>query len=296
MFQDEEVLAALADEFVPLAVDQHVHRRMRDTEGAWFAHVLQQAGRGLGGRSQGVYIFHPNGSLLAFSNTADAGQVRRLLEQAREGFDEARSAEAFDPGGSDDQRFVMQPPAGTLVMTVASKVLGGFDEADLEDRRTRMHADSVGRDHLWVRQDEAEALAAGEFPESLLVRIARFHLIDNTRGEPPFWGAGDVRHAEAIIEPDGGVRGRVELRTGDGARSYRVELAGRVAADGGGLRRFDLLATGLYEGHGTYTRGAPEGEFPFAVSFAMLGVDPPQAVHRVVPGAARGGAGSYLGR
>ena len=47
-FKDEEVIDNLAKRFIPVAVDQHVHRRLKDAEGALFAKVLKQAGRGLG--------------------------------------------------------------------------------------------------------------------------------------------------------------------------------------------------------------------------------------------------------
>ena len=40
----------------------------------------------------------------------------------------------------------------------------------------------------------------GELPESLKRRIARFHLIDNTRGEPMFWDVADIRKLDLRLE------------------------------------------------------------------------------------------------
>ena len=73
------MIALLKGRFVPVAVDQHVHRRMRDEEGEFFARVLRQAGRGLGGRSQGVYLFTADGtyesSLILFDDLWTDGRL-----------------------------------------------------------------------------------------------------------------------------------------------------------------------------------------------------------------------------
>jgi hypothetical protein len=283
------ILDALAADFVPLAVDQHIHRRLRNAEGELFAHILKQAGRDLGGRSQGVYIAHPNGTLLAFANTADATHVRRLMDQAKEKFAQAARENPFKP--SSAARFSMAPPQGTLVLAVASKILGGFGDTD--DPRTAIHASSVGRDLLWVTKEELAALLADDFPTSLLHRIARFHLVDNTRGEPPFWRQEDLVEASAELA-QGRITGQVTLRSGDGQRSYTAELGGRVEAEDGSLTAFHLVALGTFSGEGQYTRGAPEGEFPFAVAIRQIGVDPALPAHRIPPGAARSGTAHYL--
>lgn len=275
-------------------MDQHVHRRLKDAEGALFAEVLAQAGRNLGGRAQGVYIFAPgSGRLLAFANTADAGHVKRLMAKALDSFDPAAGGGDVVPAGAERaaNRAITRPPEGVLIAQVTSKVLGGYE--DLEQGRTAIHAESLGRDHLWIRGDEATALAEGTVPDSLVERIARFHLVDNTRGEPPFWRRDEVREAQVDLSDDGRLTGHVDLRTADGARGFRAELFGRVESRDGTLTRFDLVADGLFHGEGRYTRGAPEGEFPFAVSIRLL--EPESAADRVVPGAARGNVAGYLG-
>ncbi len=77
---------------MPLAVDQHVFRQRKDAEGELFAKVLKQAGRGTDGYSQGVYLFTAEGKLLGFSNTADAKQVKNLLDKALQKFDPSAPA------------------------------------------------------------------------------------------------------------------------------------------------------------------------------------------------------------
>src|SRR5436190_21342672 len=92
---DAEVVKLLTTRFVPVAIDQHIHRHLKDAEGALFGKILDQAGRGLGGTSQGNYLFSTDGKLLAFANTADAAHVRRLMETTLTKFDpNVRSAES----------------------------------------------------------------------------------------------------------------------------------------------------------------------------------------------------------
>ena len=47
----------------------------------------------------------------------------------------------------------------------------------------------------------------------------------------------------------------------------------RAKAEDGAVTRFDLVALGEYEGESRYTRGAPKGKFPFAVSFTLADGD-----------------------
>lgn len=288
MFKDEQVLDALRTKFVPVAVDQHIHRKLKDADGRLFADVLKQAGRGLGGRSQGVYIFSPGGKLLAFSNTASAEHVKRLMSKALNDFNPDAPAikiEDTKPG----QRYYAEPPEGALVLNVTTKVLGGY-EGD-ESRRTEMHKQSLAHDHLWLRRDEKEALARGELLDSVKQRIVRFHLVDNTRGEPPFWRESDIRKIDITLK-DGRITGSVAVRTDDGERGYEADVLGFVETKDGEVTRFDLVVKGNFWGEGQYTRGAPEGKFPLAVTFRLS--DMACAADRVVPGAARGGVQGYL--
>ena len=208
-----------------MAIDQHVHRRLKDAEGALFARILKQAGRGLGGRSQGVYIFDASDRLLAFSNTADAGQVKRLMAKALTSFDRTVEGPASASGSASTPVTGTTPPKGTTIVTVTSKVLGGYDK--VKGRNTEMHAASLGRDHLWIREDEVAALARSTVPKSLKMRLVRYHLIDNTRGEPPFWQSEDVRVADLNLT-EGQLSGRVELRSEDGTREFVADLLGHI--------------------------------------------------------------------
>src|SRR5262249_48057520 len=149
----------------------------------------------------------------------------------------------------------------------------------------------IGFDHAWLRQDEAAALVKGELPHSVKSRLARFHLLDNTRGEPPAWKVDEVKKLDMALK-DGKLTGTVHLETKNGQRGYQAKWFGIVEVKGGKVTRFDLVAKGLYWGEGTFTKGAPPGQFPFAVAFTL---SPGTSVaDRVLPGAARGNLKGYL--
>lgn len=234
--------------------------------------------------TQGLYAATADGKLLGFTNHRGPDTVKRMLEKALRDFQPGEAA-AIEVKKSDPN-FARTPPEGGLVVTVTSKVLGGYEEGQ---RRKSIFEGSLGRDTLWVRKDEREALAQGKLPESLKRRIARFHLIDNTRGEPPMWAEGEVKELELTLA-DGRLSGKVHLETASGDRGFRADLFGFVAAREGKVERFDLVAKGTFWGQGRYTGGAPRGPFPFAVAFRLAtGQDeadkvPPQGAKGWLPG------------
>lgn len=286
MFQDAELVKVLSTKFVPVAIDQHIHRQRKDEEGDLFAKVLKQAGRGLDGYSQGVYLFTPDGKLLAFANTADAAGVKRLTDVALKKFDPKAP-----PIKLDDIKaapVLPPPPDGGLILDVTAKVLGGYDP---DDPKTKRFRESLGRDHLWLRKDEAEALAKGTLLKSVAERLVRYHLLDNTRGEPPMWRVDEIKKLDMTLK-DGRLTGAVHLETKAGDRGYQADFWGIVDTKDGQVARLDVLAKGQFWGEGSFTRGAPKGRFPFAVAFALADVD--CATSKVPPQAARGNLKAYL--
>jgi hypothetical protein len=169
-------------------------------------------------------------------------------------------------------------------VNVAAKVL---DEKDLAPR----HKGSVGRDHLWVRKDEAVSLGKGVLPRSLQMRFVRFHLIDNTRGEPPLWREDEVKELKMELR-NGRLAGSVRLETKSGQRGFTADLLGDVEVKDGKVVRFDVLARGTFCGEGPFTRGAPKGKFPLAVAFTLAPGKAP--ADRVPPQAGRGNIQGYL--
>src|SRR5690606_5679187 len=144
---------------------------------------------------------------------------------------------------------------------------------------------------MWVTDEEAQALAKGEIPLTVQVRIARFHLVDNTRGEPRFWGRGDVRNVDMKLEGDALI-GKVHLEAGNGERGYTADVRGVVKVEDGKLKAFDVVALGDYWGRAAVTDRAEADKYPLAVTFRVS--DLKCEASRVAPGACRGGTGGYL--
>jgi hypothetical protein len=288
ILSDPDIVKLFKTRFVPVAVDQHDHRRRKDAEGKFFASVLKQAGRGLNGYSQGFYIFTPSGKLLEFANTLSADEMKRMLARALKEFEPTGEVPRFQEGPKGS-RFAYELPEGGLIIDVTSKVLGGYERGDRTDviRRT-----ALGRDHLWLRKDEAESLTRDELPEGVKVRLARFHLVDNTRGEPPLWRPDEIKELKLTLDR-GRMAGFVHLETRAGDRGYQAQLLGFTQTKAHKLARFDMVSKGLFWGQGAFNGGAPKGKFPFAVAFTLAGRK--GEVLEVPPGAARGNLKGYLG-
>ncbi len=212
-----------------------------------------------------------------------------------------------------DSRYVRTPPKDGLVLRVFSRLLdrekdGTYRDADCDDRP----GDAPAVDHLWITKEEAQSLvtAAGsqasprasfEMPAGIAERLVRFHLIDNTRGEPPMWRRQDIRRSKLTLRAvprksaDAvtilALEGSALLATAADAtkadRGYDVRLTGEIHIDAasGRITRLDIVAIGDHWGEGTYTRGARPGRTPLGVALELA--DGRQPGDRVPPQAAR---------
>jgi hypothetical protein len=286
---DPKIVELFKTRFIPVAVDQHDHRRRKDAEGEIFAGILKQADRGLNGYSQGFYIFTPAGNLLEHTNTVSGDHMKVILASALKKFDPSATIPKLETDAKGG-RSLYEAPEGGLIVTVTSKVLGGY--ARTEDSTLKIRQEALGRDHLWVRKDEADQLRQDAMPETLKVRIARFHLVDNTRGEPPFWKKDEIKRREMSLRKRT-LSGMVHLETNSGARGFDGRLLGFVETKGDKVTRFDAVASGEFWGEGTYTQGGPKGKFPFAVAFTLSSGK--ENERWIPPGGARGNFKAYLG-
>ncbi len=258
-------------DYVPVTGDDWYQRRRDDAEGRFLRHLGDQAGRGGDGTRQGIYCCTADGEVLAFRNAGQAPEVMR--ESLRRGLaawgrlpaDRRRPGAVAVPGlDRADPQYTRTPPPGGLVVRVVTRRL------DREDGKL-CHCDGgtgagaeAARDHLWVAATERAALAppgvkAGDsypLPAALTARILRFHLVDNTRGEPLFWEPGDARgtltltvesatDAEVRLQLEGSALLRAPTRGKIAERGYDVSLLGYVTVKrGGAVERFDVVAVG----------------------------------------------------
>jgi hypothetical protein len=284
------VIALVREKCVPAAIDQWYHRRQKDAEGDFYRKVAAQAPyfKNFEQTTQGLYLCDAEGKLLGWTNHRSPERVKEMLRKGLERFTPAEAPLLENP--RPDPNYNFRPPADGLVVTVTSKVLEGHEPAS--DPHTRAFQESLGRDVLWARKDEHEALARGEFPATLGRRIARYHLFDNTRGEPHPWPEEAVRSAEFSLS-QGVLSGRVHLETPDGKLGYRADLRGRIEASEGRVTRFDLVARGDAWGHsGCTAAAAPKGRFTLAIAFRLAsGQD---EADRVMPQGAKAWLPEYL--
>jgi hypothetical protein len=292
-FADREIVDLLKSRFVPVALDQAYQRRQQDAEGEFYRKIAGQGPRNdFEDTTQGLYIATPSGKLLMYNNNRDPAKVRALMKRKLAEFEagaESRSPIAAVDSGKADRRYNPTPPEGGLVVRVQAKVLDGY-EPTTDPWRTIFQS-ALSRDNLWIAKSEHEALARGELPPSLQRRIARFHLVDNTRGEPPMWRENEIRELEMTLE-DGRLRGHIRLETDRGDRGYDAELLGFVETQEGKVVRLDLVALGEFWGEGPFTGRAPKGKFPLAVAFTLA--DGTDLADRVPPQGARGWLEGYL--
>lgn len=191
--------------------------------------------------------------------------------------------------GTTDERYNPVPPKGGLVVRVQTKVIDGYEKTNVKWRE--IFQQSISRDNLWITKIEHQMLVRGEFPKSLQSRIARFHLVDNTRGEPPMWRAEELREIDLKLNQNK-LTGQAKLATESGDRTFDVQLSGTLEVKDDKVTRFEIVAQGDFKGEGRYTRGAPKGKFPLAVFFTLA--DGTDIADSIPPQGSRGWVQGYL--
>lgn len=280
----------LKTQFVTVAVDQWYTRQKSDDEGLFYQKIAKQGPRkDMDLTTQGFYVCDAAGTLLGYSNNrVDLDRVRKILREGLAGIDTTAKNESIKSTATDAQ-YDRTPPKGTLTVRVNTKILGGYDKPVDDNDASFQRA--IARDNLWILADEQEALASGTFPDSLAKRIARFHLIDNTRGEPLMWTDEEIKTLDMKIE-DGVVTGRVKIVASDPKRGYEAALRGKLVVENKTIKQFDVVAKGLCYGNGPWTKFGPKGKFPLAVAFRLA--DGTDIADSVAPQGTKGWKEGYL--
>jgi len=279
----------LRTQFIAVAIDQAYQRRQKDAEGEFYRKIAGQGPRNnFQSTTQGFYIASADGTLLLYNNNRDPEKLNRLMQQRLQDF-KAPSAATPISSGTLDARYNPSLPQGGCVVRVQARVLGGYPPTT--DRWNKIFQTSLSRDNLWVSAAEQQALAKGQVTQSLQHRIARFHLVDNTRGEPSMWKEKEIRQIKITLEGTT-LRGTVHLETDDGKRGYVAQLMGKIEMGNGKVVRFDMVADGSFWGQGLYSGNAPKGRFPFAVGFRLA--DGTDAADQIPPQGSRGWVQGYI--
>lgn len=293
-FADPTIVELLKTKFIPVAIDQAYQRRQKDAEGEFYRKIALQGPRHdfEGSTTQGFYAATGAGKFLFYNNFRGHGGEEALIGELNQALQSAATLnESAVPITADrlDPTYNPSPPEGGLVLRVHSKVLHGYEET--EDRFKKIFQEGLGRDNFWITGPEHRELVQGRLPDSLKQRLVRYHFVDNTRGEPPMWSKSEVRSLSMTLNGTE-LRGTVSLSTKSGDRSYEAELLGYVENDGTKVTRFDIIARGLFEGRGEYTRDPPPGKFPLALSFALA--DGSDVADAIPPQGSRGWVEGYF--
>ena len=291
-FAQPEIVGLLKTRFIPVAIDQAYQRRQQDTEGEFYRSIASQSPRNdFNSTTQGFYIATASGKLLLYNNNRDPDKLLRLMRRELKGFESLSDAEGAKPlpKTKSDPRYNVNAPAGGLTVRVHAKVMGGYEPTTNQWRQIFQNA--VSRDNLWITKSEHRALVRGEFPDSLQRRIARYHLVDNTRGEPPMWRPEEIRALE-MQRKGTHLQGSVRLESKRADRGYEADMRGEIEVKSGRVIRFDLVCLGQFWGEGPFTGGAPEGKFPLAISFTLA--DGTDVADRIPPQGSRGWVDGYL--
>lgn len=267
-FADDETVALIAAKFTPVAISLQEELKSQDAAGELFRKIANQRPEPKHSK-QGYYIATPDGKLLKgwMYPRPDNGTMKRYLKEAADAY---KTPETLDPLGDTKSRTAERPmPAGSFEVEVRSKVSDAEWPAGAIER-FEVIKKSVGRDRLWVLKAEAEALGRGEMPDSLVERMARFHLGDNTRCILEKWPQESLRQARVTLRPEGDgyvLEGNVTLERGP--KGYEAKLFGYVEVREGALKRFDFVARGAAWGRHNAVPYAPFGKFTLSHAFAV---------------------------
>jgi hypothetical protein len=307
-FSDPEIIASLKGKFIPATDNDWYNRRRKDAAGEFFRSVADQGPRKGDGTRQGHYILTASGKLLGFNNNRATDRRKAFIADALAKWEALPEAEK-KPGAIDvkplvpsksDPKFHASPPQGGVVLVASERIL----KKDAAGKWARCTADDDANgwghlaavDRMWIQKNEwTELLATGKtggpVAAALAHRLLRYHLIDFTRGEPPFWKREEIRTLKLKISPLGKpghykLQGVALLATAadpaKAERGFEVALLGKIETDKTGKpTRFDLVGLGEHWGEGTYTKGARPGRSPLGIALSLA--DPKKAADLIRP-------------
>jgi hypothetical protein len=284
---DPKVAELLKTRFVCYSLDNVVNPQLTTAEKEWL--------KDRGGRAStiGMTVFTAGGKVLPHGAAWDPvapNQFENFQNAQIRGFNAALSKyqpeEAIQiekAGPQELERVVRRPFKGGLVLFVSYTVLEWkhppeFDGPhSLNPLLAKVIPQCPGVDRVWARKDEADALAAGNFPEKLKQRMA-LHVAYGM-GRPSKVKKVDLTYRE------GRLSGSFRFAGGE-----RADVLGFVEAKDGKISRFDVIVKG------TGIRGACGGLGPLhilakgetaPVAIGFMLADPESSLGRVPPHSAR---------
>jgi hypothetical protein len=263
---------------------------MTPAEAAW---LKDRGGRAC---TQGMAVFTAGGQMLGTGGGYSAAPNIKMLKEALRKYQPEETVSIGDPAAPVDPRelpngwhaflprVVPRPVRDGLVLYVTSKALDlpekpaalpkGYSLSDYQ-----LHRKMLLVDRVWAGKAEAEALAAGQFPDKMKQRLA-VHV--------GFVMSSKVKSVDLTLREQR-LSGSFLLENGE-----RCGTLGFVAARDGKVGRFELIVKGMTDG--TAGRGSgfpaigagllPEGK-KTAAAVAFMLADPNDELARVQPGSGK---------
>ena len=277
ILNDPQVVEMLTKHFVCFAIDNANNSNTTKREREFL--------KPLGGTAstQGMSTFTAGGQLLAGGGGYDAKPNLKMLKGALSKFqsDEKFKEEPAPVFEMDADRAAAnetkRPPEGGLVLYVTWKILEPEKLLNSKSSDNDKHlSNALGVDRLWVRKDEAEALAKGAFPDSLRNRMVSYlHYVV----------PGKLK-TDGMKLVEGRLSGDLQSEKGE-----RADSLGFVEAKDGKVTRFDLVIKGLGKNcnahgfEGALTLLPKDSTAPVALSFMLA--DPREELSHTLPHAVR---------
>ncbi|MEM7784063.1 MAG: hypothetical protein AAF623_11975 [Planctomycetota bacterium] len=287
----------LKNDFIPVAIDQWYERKQQDAKGEFYRKIASQGPRNdFSATTQGRYVCTPDGKLLGYNNNRGSERLKVVLQQALQDFDPRTESGVTAIASTPlDSRYDLQPPEDGVTLRTFTKVLNGYEYAD--DQWQKAFEDSIARDNVWLAKSDVTEIKkvleiGGPFPERLAQRLARFHFNDNTRGEPNRWNKTELKMLQLNLATDGKLTGIFQLENAKGNLGFEGEILGEIRFESEDLIRFDMVAKGMFRGHGWFAPHPPKGKFPVAIAFTLA--DGTDVADRLIPHGAKGNIDEYL--
>jgi hypothetical protein len=290
LLNNAKVAELLRTRFVCYALDNVVNPQMTDAEKEW---LKDRGGRACTG---GTSVFTAGGQVLPhganwdpsgpnlFAKHQDA--MIRGLNAALSKYHPEEAPQIDKPDPKQLAEVVRRPFAGGLALFATYTVLEWKEPLNLDEQSrhslNRVYEKAIpacpGVDRVWARKAEADALAAGTFPEKLKQRLA-LHVA---------YGMGAKSKVKAVdlTLRAGRLTGSFTLEDGE-----RADVLGFIESKDGKIRRFDVIVKGIGAG-GCPCGGLgplhvlPKGkQAPVAIAFMLA--DPQTNLGRVPPHSAR---------
>ena len=217
VYTNEEIIARSAA-FVCAADEVWRLQRGSESDCVFFQKAVNRGERITDvGTRQGTWVFAPSGRLLAHGNTRHIERMLEILDHGLSRWSELTDEEKRLPAGvdfSDVHRWESNFPTDGLALERVGRELADADGTELG---------SWNMDYAWFSGAElAEELAplvngAEEAELShMAMRLARFHLIDNVRGQSLPFAPTEVERARLTARVVARESGSLELElTGD---------------------------------------------------------------------------------